>query len=85
MIDADLADLYGVPKKRLNEQVKRNIKRFPKDFMFKLSRAEKQEVVAKCDHLSSIRMRLSHNLRIVSQSLSKTDNINQNHPSAGSV
>jgi len=34
MIDRDLAELYGVPTKRLNEQVKRNIKRFPKDFMF---------------------------------------------------
>ena len=34
MLDSDLAELYGVTTKRLNEQVKRNIKRFPKDFMF---------------------------------------------------
>lgn len=34
LIDADLAGLYGVETKRLNEQVKRNIERFPKDFMF---------------------------------------------------
>ena len=37
MLDRDLAELYGVPVKRLNEQVKRNIKRFPKDFMFQLT------------------------------------------------
>ncbi len=40
MIDRDLADLYCVPTKRLNEQVKRNIKRFPEDFMFQLSEKE---------------------------------------------
>ena len=40
MLDADLADLYGVPTKRLNEQVKRNRDRFPEDFMFRLTRAE---------------------------------------------
>ena len=34
MIDSDLAKLYGVETKRLNEQVRRNIKRFPRDFMF---------------------------------------------------
>jgi hypothetical protein len=51
MIDADLAALYGVPTKRLNEQVKRNKERFPADFMFQLNEAEKAEVVANCDHL----------------------------------
>ncbi len=40
MIDSDLAELYGVETKRLNEQVKRNIKRFPEDFMFQLSEIE---------------------------------------------
>jgi phage regulator Rha-like protein len=40
MLDSDLAILYGVPAKRLNEQVKRNIKRFPPDFMFQLSENE---------------------------------------------
>lgn len=34
MLDSDLAALYGVETKRLNEQIRRNIKRFPKDFMF---------------------------------------------------
>ena len=55
MIDADLAALYGVPTKRLNEQVKRNAERFPVDFVFQLSRAERDEVVANCDHLQRLR------------------------------
>jgi hypothetical protein len=40
MLDADLAELYGVTTKRLNEQVKRNIDRFPPDFMFQLNTKE---------------------------------------------
>ena len=40
MIDKDLALLYGVETKRLNEQVKRNIERFPEDFMFQLTLEE---------------------------------------------
>jgi len=40
MIDFDLAELYGVPTKRLNQQVTRNKKRFPKDFMFRLTKKE---------------------------------------------
>jgi hypothetical protein len=44
IVDADLAEFYGVPTKRLNEQVKRNKDRFPDDFMFQLSAKEKSEV-----------------------------------------
>ena len=40
MLDSDLAELYNVPTKRLNEQVKRNLERFPDDFMFQLSTVE---------------------------------------------
>ncbi len=40
MLDSDLARLYGVPTKRLNEAVKRNSERFPEDFMFQLTREE---------------------------------------------
>jgi hypothetical protein len=40
MLDSDLAELYGVRTKRLNEQVKRNIDRFPADFMFRLNQEE---------------------------------------------
>ena len=54
MLDADLAELYGVSTKRLNEQIKRNRKRFPTDFMFQLIEEEKVEVVANCDHLARL-------------------------------
>ena len=55
ILDADLGKLYGVSTKRLNEQIRRNQARFPKDFMFQLTREEKSEVVAICDHLSSLK------------------------------
>lgn len=42
MIDRDLAELYGVKTKRLKEQVRRNIARFPEDFMFELSESEEK-------------------------------------------
>jgi len=55
MLDADLADLYGVPTKALNQAVKRNRNRFPEDFMFRLSKDEKQEAVTNCDHLARLK------------------------------
>jgi len=55
MVDADLARLYGVSTKRLNEQVKRNRSRFPTDFMFQLTAQEKEQVVANCDHLRRLK------------------------------
>jgi hypothetical protein len=55
MIDRDLAELYGVTTKQLNQQVKRNYKRFPADFMFQLNEEEKNEVVTNCDHLVSLK------------------------------
>lgn len=55
MVDTDLAVLYGVPTKRLKEQVKRNFSRFPEDFMFELTKAEKDELVANCDRLASLK------------------------------
>ena len=55
MLDVDLAALYGVATKRLNEQFKRNAARFPKDFCFQLSALEKEKVVANCDHLVRIK------------------------------
>ena len=55
MIDSDLADLYGVPTKALNQAVKRNALRFPSDFMFQLNAAEKAEVVTNCDHLGKLK------------------------------
>jgi hypothetical protein len=55
MLDADLARLYGVSTKRLNEQVRRNRDRFPDEFMFRLTAEEKAEVVAECDHLQRLK------------------------------
>jgi len=55
LLDHDLASLYAVTTKRLNEQVKRNRDRFPEDFMFQLSAEEKSEVVANCDHLRQLK------------------------------
>ena len=55
ILDADLAEAYGVPTRRLNEQVKRNRDRFPGDFMFRLSVAEKAEVIANCVHLGNLK------------------------------
>jgi hypothetical protein len=55
IIDTDLAGFYGVPTKRLNQQVKRNRGRFPDDFVFQLTAEEKAEVVAKCDHLTKLK------------------------------
>jgi hypothetical protein len=55
MLDRDLAELYGVATKVLNQAVKRNISRFPQDFMFQLTEAEKEKVVTDCDHLKSFK------------------------------
>ena len=55
MLDRDLAELYGVSTKRLNEQVRRNMARFPEDFLFRLTAGERDEVVANCDHLASLK------------------------------
>jgi len=57
MLDSDLAYLYWVEAKRLNEAVKRNMRRFPDDFMFQLAKEEFDEVVAKCDHLQKLKYR----------------------------
>ena len=55
MLDRDLAELYCVSTKVLNQAVKRNSKRFPEDFMFRLTSLEKHEVVTNCDHLKTLK------------------------------
>ncbi len=55
MIDRDLARLYGVETKYLNRQVRRNIGRFPEEFMFKLTREEKDELVTICHRLKTMK------------------------------
>lgn len=55
MLDRDLAELYGVTTFRLNEQVKRNKKRFPADFMFKLTKEEKQRLIDEHEQYASLK------------------------------
>ena len=55
MLDRDLAEVYGVTTKALNQAVKRNEERFPADFRFQLTREERDEVVTNCDHLGSLK------------------------------
>ncbi|MBX7149279.1 ORF6N domain-containing protein [bacterium] len=55
MIDHDLAQLYGITTKALNQAVKRNSERFPSSFMFTLTANEKKEVVTICDHLKTLK------------------------------
>jgi hypothetical protein len=55
MLDADLAAIYGVSTRVLNQAVKRNRDRFPEDFMFRLTEPEKVKVITACDHLRPLR------------------------------
>ena len=55
MLDKDLAELYGVATKVLNQAVKRNIRRFPMDFMFQLTKSELLELVTICDRFKSLK------------------------------
>ena len=55
MLDVDLADLYMVKTKALNQAVKRNKKRFPLDFMFQLTKDEMNEPVTNCDRFKSLK------------------------------
>ena len=55
MIDRHLAEMYGVDTRILNQAVKRNIKRFPPEFMFQLSKEERDEVITICDDLAALK------------------------------
>jgi hypothetical protein len=55
MLDTDLAALYEVPTKALNQAVKRNERRFPPDFMFQLNKKEKNELVTNCDRFKRLK------------------------------
>ncbi len=60
MIDKDLAELYQVETKALNQAVKRNIESFPDDFIFKLNEKEKNELVTNCDQFKSLKHSTSY-------------------------
>ena len=55
IVDADLAEAYGVTTKALNQAIRRNADRFPPDFMFRLTKEEKAGVVTNCDHLERLK------------------------------
>ena len=55
MVDRDLAELYGVETKALNQAVKRNIERFPERFRFQLTKEEKDELVTNCDRFKMLK------------------------------
>ena len=55
IVDRDLGELYGVETKRLNQQANRNTKRFPERFRFKLTKEEKQELVANCNRFEALK------------------------------
>src|SRR5437879_1065979 len=55
ILDADLSRIFGVTTKALNQAIKRNAARFPKDFVFLLRKTEKEEVVTICDHLRKLK------------------------------
>jgi predicted YcjX-like family ATPase len=52
IVDADLAEFYGVSTKRLREQIRRNKERFSEDFLFRLIHQEKRQVADACPHIS---------------------------------
>jgi hypothetical protein len=65
LLDRDLAELYGVSTRALNQAVKRNARRFPPDFMFRLTKKEKDELVTNCDRFLSHRAPGNHRENIL--------------------
>ena len=63
MFDVDLAELYGVSTKRLNEQVKRNYKRFPSDFMFQLNKQESEIWNLQCSRSQFATLKRGKNIK----------------------
>jgi len=55
ILDSDLAALYGVETRTLNQAVRPNEERFPDDFRFQLTEEEKEKVITDCDHLANLR------------------------------
>ena len=84
MLDRDLAELYGVELKRLNEAVKRNIERFPADFMFQLNRDEwdilRSQIATANENISKVRFLpyvfTEHGVLMLSNILNSTKAIN---------
>lgn len=75
LIDRDLAALYKVKTYRLNEQVRRNIKRFPLDFMFQLTDEEKNELIAICDRFTSLKHSTSNPYAFTEQGIAMLSSV----------
>lgn len=72
MLDRDLADLYGVETRTLNQKVKRNIRRFPPDFMFQMTKEDIEEWKSQIVISNSVENKVNSNL--LSQNVNTTQN-----------
>ena len=75
MIDRDLAALYQVPTKVLNQAVKRNIERFPDGFMFRLSKKERHELVTNCDRFKILKHATHYPLAFTEQGVAMLSSV----------
>ena len=75
MLDRDLAELYGVATKVLNQAVKRNIRRFPMDFMFQLTKSEQLGLVTICDRFKSLKHSSSQSYAFTEQGVAMLSRI----------
>ncbi|MCU0461054.1 MAG: ORF6N domain-containing protein [Bacteroidales bacterium] len=75
MLDFDLATLYSAETRTLKQAVKRNIKRFPEDFMFVLSASEWKEVITNCDNLGAIKFSPSRPFAFTEQGVAMLSSI----------
>ncbi len=80
MIDRDLAELYEVEVKRLNEQVKRNIERFPEAFRFQLNDDEKNELVANCERFETLKYSSSNPYVFTEQGVAMLSAVSRSSP-----
>ena len=75
MLDRDLATLYGVETKRINEQVKRNKERFPEDFFFQIDKSEFKELVANCDRFNKLKHSSSRSFAFTEQGIAMLSSV----------
>jgi hypothetical protein len=75
MLDADLALLYQVKTKGLNQAVRRNKRRFPDDFMFQLTKEQKEYVVTNCDHLKHLKFSPTNPLAFTEQGVAMLSSV----------
>ena len=75
MLDRDLAQLYGVETKVLNQAVRRNLERFPEDFMFRLSYEEMSRLVTNCDRFRTLKHSSSYPLAFTEQGVAMLSSV----------